>query len=1016
MGEPEKPRTSFWRVARRLFRYARIATLLLVLGLVGFALYLNQVGLPEFLRARLIEELRRHGIQLNCDRLRWAFYRGVLATDVSFGPPGAEQGLQAAAQEIAILPDVDGLLHGRLELRQISLQGGVIRYTVPAADGTPLEIVLTNLAAGLDLLPNGSVSLNQFHARIGDIELDVSGTLANAADLGPLLRSTNRMTAARAPGEEPGSPGEMLRDYLDVWRKIQFSRPPALRLQVTADAHAWRRTRGILTVRAPDARTPWGSLTNFQITARLEPARFQTSLPFGWVQLAADTTHTPWATAHEVRLSFECPPGDRATNTVAATAEFSARNADTRWGRATTASGSVQWTQSITNPIPLLAQGDLRLSQAETRWASASRVRLTGKFWQTFADPPPDWGLWTNAAPFGADWHLEAADVAAYEVAAAYVECDGSWHPPEFKLANLHAELYGGTATVGAQCNVASRATQVKVLSDFDALALQPRLGASLSNWLNRIRYEGKPDLFAEVRATLPPWTNPPATLGSDLVPTLVADGSFSTAAGSYLGMAVTAAQGHIIYSNRTLRIPTLHAVRPEGTADLRHEAQDLTGDVYWGIRSSIDPNVARPVLGEGPEQGLDQVAFSTPPQVELQLWLNDRKGGLLGLAGSVSASNAVARGQPTVWLRTAVDFTNQVVRFFQPEVVFSNGAARADGLRLDLEPMRLTLTNAFSDTDPAQILTAIGDAGLVTTLSDYRFDQAPRIRLEGVIPLRGGPGFDLRAHVEGGPFQWWRIKSSQVQGEVRYLGHRLELRQMQGDFFGGTMEFDAAFDLLPGGAHYRFTANATNANLQEVVRELSQSTNHLQGRLDLRLNITNAWTTNLATWNGNGNFALRDGLLWEQPVFSILSGFINAITPGLGSVKFRSGSATVAITNGVFHSKDLLLDSALLQLKARGTVSMEHRVDTLIQARPLQSVGVIGPLLNSILWPVTKALEFRVTGTLQKPSVEPEYVPGKLILAPLRPFETLKSIFGVKKEEPIYQPIEDQPAPAPPQ
>jgi hypothetical protein len=457
-----------------------------------------------------------------------------------------------------------------------------------------------------------------------------------------------------------------------------------------------------------------------------------------------------------------------------------------------------------------------------------------------------------------------------------------------------------------------------------------------------------------------------------------------------------------------------LHAVRPEGTADLQHSADDLTGDVYWNIRSSIDPNVARPVLGEGPGKGLDQIVFATPPEVELQLWLNGRNGGLLGLAGSVSASNAVARGQPTVFLRAVVDYTNQVLRFFQPEVQFTNGAARADGLRLELEPMLLTLTNAFSDTDPAHILDAIGDPALVKTLSDYEFGAPPRVQLDGVIPLGGGPGFDLRARVEGGPFHWWRITSPQVRGEVHYLGDRLELRQMTGTFYSGQMQFDAAFDLLPGGAaRYQFAATATNANLQDMVREMARSTNQLQGHLDLRLNITNAWTTNLTTWNGDGSMALRDGLIWEQPVFSVLSGFINAITPGLGSVRFRSGTATAAITNGVFHSKDLLLDSALLQLKVRGAVDMQHKVDAVVQAKPLQTVGVIGPLLNSLLWPVTKALEFRVAGTLEKPAVEPEHAPAKLLLAPLRPFHMLKSLFGGgKKDDPANQPIEEPETP----
>lgn len=247
------------------------------------------------------------------------------------------------------------------------------------------------------------------------------------------------------------------------------------------------------------------------------------------------------------------------------------------------------------------------------------------------------------------------------------------------------------------------------------------------------------------------------------------------------------------------------------------------------------------------------------------------------------------------------------------------------------------------------------------------------------------------------------------MRGRVRYTGDRLELLDMTGEFCEGASAFEATFDLSrAGAARYAFTATVTNANLGDLIKSLAHTTNEVAGRLDLRLHITNAWTTDLDTWNGDGGLALRDGFLWEQPFFDVLSGFINAITPGLGSARFRSGHASVAITNGVFHSKDILLDSALLQLRLRGTVNMDQKLDAVVQAKPLQTVGVIGPLINSILWPVTKAFEFRATGTLQDPLVEPEHAPLKVLFAPLRPVQTFRDLFGGgRKEEPVYKPIE---------
>ena len=1001
----------------------RIALLLLALAMVGVTLYCNLVGLPGFVRRPLLAELQRQGIQLNCGQLRWAFYRGVVASQVTFGPPGEADGLQAAAREIAILPDLSALWHRRIELRQVSVNGAVFRFSLPVTNGPPLAFALTNLSAAFDLLPNGSVEMRHFRASIGEVALDLRGTLDHAAEIGRWLSDTNSGSATKTTSEEPASPGEALRAHLETWRKLHFANPPELRLTLNADAREWRRTRGFLSIKAPSAETPWGTFTNFQAQVRLEAARFHSALPFGALELTADAAETPWATAQAVMLRLDCPPGSHATNVLNASVTFSARTAQTRWGKAASAHGSVQWTQSTTNPVPLNAQGELVFTRAETPWASAGQARLVGQFSPTFASVPPDWGWWTNVAPYAAEWHLEAEDLTAFDVSTRYTAIEGQWQPPLLSVSNLFAVLHGGSFSLGAQVDVTTRAAQARVLADCDVLALQWRFPAGLSNWLNRIKYSGTPELCAEIRARFPPWTNAMTGFGADTLATLVADGTFRTQAGSYLGMEVAAAEGRVIYSNRVLRLsgpdpghPWLHARRPEGTVDLQHLANDVTGDVWWNIRSSIDPNVARPVLGAGPEKGLDQFQFSTPPELALQLWMNGRQGGLLGLAGSVAASNVVARGQPATFLRAAVDFTNTAVRFFAPEIHFTNGVVRADGLLLDLAPLRLTLTNGFSDGPPEQILAAIGDANLVRTLADYQFAAPPRVRLNGVIPLAGGHDFDLLAEVEGGPFHWWRITTPHLRGQVHYLGHRLELRDLEGTFYGGHMQMAADFDIQPGGAtRYQFSATATNANLQEMIREMGQRTNSIAGQLDMRLTVTNAYTTNLNTWNGDGSLALRDGLIWEHPVFSVVSKFINTLSPGLGNVRFRSGSGAVTITNGVFYAKGMVLDSALLQLKLRGGVDVDRRVDAVVQARPLQNVVLIGPLLNSILWPMTKALEFRVTNTLDDPAVEPEHAPAKLLFAPLRPFHLLRSIFGPgKNEPPVYQPLPEPDSPSP--
>ena len=50
--------------------------------------------------------------------------------------------------------------------------------------------------------------------------------------------------------------------------------------------------------------------------------------------------------------------------------------------------------------------------------------------------------------------------------------------------------------------------------------------------------------------------------------------------------------------------------------------------------------------------------------------------------------------------------------------------------------------------------------------------------------------------------------------------------------------------------------------------------------------------------------------------------------------------------------------------------------------------------MVSLALWPVSKMLEFKITGTLQHPKSEPLYIP-KLFLMPLAPFQTLEELFS---------------------
>ena len=81
---PSMPkRRGFWRTCRTCFRYTRIAIWLVVLTLLGFLIYVNQIGLPGFVKKPLLQKLRERGVDLQFSRLRLR-WEGIVAENVRF--------------------------------------------------------------------------------------------------------------------------------------------------------------------------------------------------------------------------------------------------------------------------------------------------------------------------------------------------------------------------------------------------------------------------------------------------------------------------------------------------------------------------------------------------------------------------------------------------------------------------------------------------------------------------------------------------------------------------------------------------------------------------------------------------------------------------------------------------------------------------------------------------------------------------------------------------------------------
>jgi hypothetical protein len=386
---------------------------------------------------------------------------------------------------------------------------------------------------------------------------------------------------------------------------------------------------------------------------------------------------------------------------------------------------------------------------------------------------------------------------------------------------------------------------------------------------------------------------------------------------------------------------------------------------------------------------------------------------GQTTLGGSVRLTNATFRGQAVRQLAAGFARTNQCVDLLDVRLTRDEGQATADQIRVDLAEESVNLTNLHSTVDVGAVAAAIGPH-IVKTLAPYQFAAPPSVFFQGRVGLRSNSGLDdARFDVAGGPFAWWRFKLDRVNARLHWLDHTLSITNFDSSLRGGQARGHADFDFAgQQGTRFAFDMQATNVDAKPLMRDLfPQFTNTLEGAVGGHLRVTSANTLDERSWQGEGNLSLKDGLLWDIPVFKILSPVMNAVVPGIGNSRARHASGSFLITNSVVATRDLEVSASGMRLQFEGTTDFEGAINAKVEAELFRDTPGFGLLISRVFWPVTKVFAYRIQGVLGNPKLEPLYIP-KLLMAPFHPFRTLRELFSEDRKDEAQSPPTSLPSP----
>ena len=367
--------------------------------------------------------------------------------------------------------------------------------------------------------------------------------------------------------------------------------------------------------------------------------------------------------------------------------------------------------------------------------------------------------------------------------------------------------------------------------------------------------------------------------------------------------------------------------------------------------------------------------------------------------------TNFSVRGQQIDRFATSVAMTNGNLVLTNVIGHRPEGKIHTPWLRVDTKVGRIYLTNVVSGIDFMVIPSIIGPR-TAKAVSRYHFLKTPTVVVNGELSTNrdSEKDSDLHFDLQAPHFHWFKFNLTNAVGRLDWVTNQLYITNLQADFYGGRIDGDLSFDFDPPvGNDFSFDLTYTNASLRALIADISNPTNKLEGRLSGDIHLTSGNTAYWDSWQGRGDVTLTNGLLWDIPVFGIVSPVLNRILPGLnfGNSRAKEATGNFVMTNSTIYTRDLVIQSPPARLYYHGTVDFDANIRARVEAKMFRDKFLMTRLLDAFTAPITKILEHKVTGTLANPKSEPINELPKILLAPLKPIQAVTDILKGKKRKP---------------
>jgi hypothetical protein len=395
-----------------------------------------------------------------------------------------------------------------------------------------------------------------------------------------------------------------------------------------------------------------------------------------------------------------------------------------------------------------------------------------------------------------------------------------------------------------------------------------------------------------------------------------------------------------------------------------------------------LDPNELQPLMSSNQARVVQRFTFPGPPPrftARFQHWPGqpDR----LQLQGRVVASNCTYRGVALSSITADLQHSNQTLRldpwnFTRPEGETHGWLA-------------LNFSNHLYQLDLDSTMEPLAVAGMVgprlhQALSAWSFEGPTHLHAFGVVDGADAESrTDLTLDVEGQRMGRQSVLAERATFRLQARGGTYVSTNLAGTAYGGPFTGTVRVFRDAGSTNHQFevAGTFTNASLAGLVAARVKGDRELTGKVAGALTVSGLAEQALGpATRGRGHLRVQEGTVLRLPVLGGLSRLLSLIYPGLGFASQTDFTCTYVIRNREIISEDARLEGDVLSMKADGRYAFDGNVRFKVQVQLLRR-GPLAAVLRFVTMPVTKLLEFQLSGTIDDPHWRPVNLPKELFL-----------------------------------